>query len=199
MRHVSRLRFLLLFFSLPFINCHNLYKQKRDTSKYIVWHKNFRLRWSDYKEEIPWEDPYAAESYIWSDFFQMKFGDYIVVNLTTYFVPDSSWYNPIKIDDRILDHEIRHIDLAEVFNRQFRKYLHEWKGRDYDDLTSYFNDGHFEQRSLALQAQYDSETNHSVNILIQEHWDNKIDSLLDVYKDFSVPEFRIKINRSVHY
>jgi hypothetical protein len=197
MRHVSLLPFFLLFFSLPFIHCHNPHSQKRDISKYIIWHKNLRLKWSDYKEEIPWEEPHAAESYIWSDFSKKEFGDYIIVNLTTYFVPDSSWYNPIKINNRVLDHEIRHVDIAEVFNRRFRKYLQDWKGRDYEDLMSYFHNGQIEQQALALQAQYDSETNHSVNILIQKQWDKKIDSLLDVYKDFAAPQFRIQMNSSV--
>ena len=198
MRQKGWFPFLLIFFSLPFIQCHSHRNQKRDISKYIIWHKFFHLKWSDFKGEIPWEDPHAAESCIWTDYSKKEFGDYIIVNLTTYFVPDSSWYNPIKINDRVLDHEIRHIDLAEVFNRQVRKYLQDWKGRDYEDLMSYFHNGQFEKHALALQARYDSETNHSVNIPIQRQWDKKIDSLLDVYKDFAGPKFRIQINRISH-
>jgi hypothetical protein len=63
---------------------------------------------------------------------------------------------------------------------------------------SYFHIGHFEQQALTLQALYDSETSHSLNILIQKQWDKKIDSLLDVYKDFAAPVFRIQIGWKGH-
>jgi hypothetical protein len=47
---------------------------------------------------------------------------------------------------------------------------------------------------LALLNQYDSETNHSINASEQERWNTKIDSLLNLYKEYEKPVFRIKIN-----
>jgi hypothetical protein len=99
----------------------------------------------------------------------------------------------------VLIHERRHLDLAEVFNRQFRKYLTEWNGKSWEDFCVYFSLGNFNLESQALQSKYDSETNHSLNILQQEEWNYKIDSLLEAYKYFTNPVFRIKINRINHY
>jgi hypothetical protein len=189
----------LIFISLLFTQCHKYKNPRRDTSKYIQWQKNINLNWTDFKGIRPWGDPHAAGSYLWFDIDNKEIQDSIEIHLTTFIIPDSSWFNPAKINNRVLIHERRHFDLGEVFNRKFRKYLTNWNGKSFEDFDAYFSLGNFKQEAQALQSKYDSETNHSLNILQQEAWNHKIDSLLEDYKNFSDPVIRIRINRLNHY
>jgi len=188
-----------IFLSLSLVQCHKYKNPRRDTSKYIKWRNNLNLNWTDFKGIRPFGDPHAAGSYLWFDRDYKEILDSIEIQLTTFIIPDSSWINPTKISNRVLMHERRHFDLGEVSNRKFRKYLKDWNGKSWEDFNVYFSLGNFNQEAQAIQSQYDSETNHSLNILQQEEWNYKIDSLLEVYKDFADPVFRIRINRINHY
>jgi len=183
--------YLFLFLLLLSLSCHN---SKVDTSKYIPYKNKYSINWSDYKSIRPWGNTYAANTYVWYECDVKQINDSLEVLLGTFFVPDSSWYNPEKIDSLLLNHERRHFDLDEAYSRQYRKYLSEWNGKTLNSFKIYFQRGNFQQMHLALLNQYDSETNHSINASEQERWNTKIDSLLNLYKEYEKPVFRIKIN-----
>jgi hypothetical protein len=189
----------LFFLSLLFIHCRQNQNPKQYLNKYIIWKKYHSLAWANFKGQPPLINNHAARSYIWFDLDTKNLGNSIEVHFATYFIPDSSWNYPSKISDKVLDHETKHFNLGEISSRQCRKYLTEWKGRDYDDFLIYVRNGNFEQRSFEMQMQYDSETNHSLDSLVQKKWDDRIDSLLDEYENFSNPVFRITINKKVDY
>jgi predicted secreted Zn-dependent protease len=92
-------------------------------------------------------------------------------------------------NDYILAHEQKHFDLTEVFARKLNKELKEYKFNNAtvgDDINRIYQ-GMVNELTYT-QQQYDKETDHSRNPPVQQEWNNRIDSLLEVtapYKNYN--------------
>jgi hypothetical protein len=120
--------------------------------------------------------------------------DTIRVEVTAYFLMDSSWTRR-PLSNYMLNHEKRHFDIAEIDARRVRKYLRDWGGGSLADYAYYALVARKTVFLDSLSAKYDLETNHSRDTLMQKLWNYRIDSLLEAYKPYEVSTFKLKIGR----
>lgn len=163
---------LFIFFFLVFS------VSKAQDYETIVWAKDRKLTWKDFKGTPP-EDSGAAA--ITGSGITYKFSTYyrggkrrVEFNVSTFFYPNSSWYRPHLCNDLILGHEQLHFDITEIYARKMRKEL---------DSTSFSKNIKEEVRAIYkrinkelndFQNLYDASTNYSRNEEQQIIWNKKI-------------------------
>ena len=82
-----------------------------------------------------------------------------------------------------LNHEQRHFDITEVYARKLRQAFKSYKlnkATVIKDCDKFYNSLRIERDKM--QAVYDMETKHSLNISKQKEWDAKIDKWLQEYE-----------------
>ena len=141
----------------------------------IIWNKDLKLEWSDFKGE-----PKPAGDAVATTASGISFGfsatrsssgleDYSF-NITSYFYPDKSWHVNKPLSEIVLSHERLHFDITELYARKFRQRITNFK------FTNAINS---EMQSIHdaiikelgdQQNKYDAETNHSQNIEKQIAW-----------------------------
>jgi len=148
----------------------------------MVWSKDFRLSWNDFKGPIP---PDAVPAATTASGISYKYSanllhhevelDYTV---NAYFYPNESWYKPDSCDELILSHEQLHFDISELFARKMRLIL---------SRTSFTENVKVEVRKIYkeilkelsdFQDKYDWETNFSRNTKAQLEWNARISEAL---------------------
>ena len=95
-------------------------------------------------------------------------------------------------NDQILNHEKRHLDLSEIFNKKInqdlRKYLEknfECENHNDTDIENEVaklikkDTNHYKHEYMELQDRYDHEVDHGKNIAKQLQWNENIDCLLN--------------------
>ncbi|MEH6514326.1 DUF922 domain-containing protein [Maribacter arcticus] len=148
----------------------------------VEWSPNFRFTWADFKGLAPITSSAAATtasgiSYNFSTSYE---NNELKVEYTVgaYFYPTRSWYKPGVCNDVTLSHEQLHFDITELYTRKMRKKLAETKFTEnvkeevrkiYKTTLRQLND---------FQNKYDSETNYSRNLIVQERWANEIETVL---------------------
>lgn len=170
----------------------------KDGDKLIAWSNRKFITWYCFEGKAPPKKfkNFSAITFVchqWDKF--TVYEDSITFNLNNYFIIDSSWVDTKKQNDNLLNHEIRHFDLAEINTRKMRKELNIYISINEYDTRCYFDYLENNKYSKSLQAlmdEYDSETNHGIDSKVQQRWNKKIDSLLNVYKDYSNPHIVIK-------
>jgi hypothetical protein len=137
------------------------------------------LTWADFRGVLPKDAVGVANSAL-----GFRFNARITVNdeevlltikTAAYFVRNHSWSDAQRRDDHILRHEQLHFELARVGAEIFRKKILAAKMNDKnfgDQLNQAYREAWKEY--IALQEQYDEETNHSINKTQQAAWDKKI-------------------------
>lgn len=155
-------------------------KKAPSSSDTIYYDFSKKLTWKDFQGMPPQQS--GAEGAITASGFafdsQMNF-DGSTINLTigvyTFFTKHDSWKKPNIISNYHLEHEQHHFDItrlgAEKLIEELKK-AHFTKSNYNTLLTSIFNKVYDE--NIKLQEQYDSETNHSINIPKQIEWNKKI-------------------------
>ena len=175
MGFVKKLR-LALFFALCVITSGHGQEE-------IAWKSDVLLKWDDFKGPVPVGSSAAATtasgiSYDFSTFYK---GDELKIDfkVTTYFYPTRSWYKPKVCNEVTLLHEQLHFDITELYTRKMRKQLANTKftrnvkeevRKIYNATLRQLND---------FQNKYDSETNYSRNLIVQERWVKEIKSALN--------------------
>jgi len=148
----------------------------------VLWEPDFRFTWEDFKGNVPIGSNAAATtasgiSYNFSTFYE---NDELTIDykVYAYFYPIRSWYKPEVCNDVTILHEQLHFDITELYARKLRKQLAETKftdnvkeevGEIYKIILRQLND---------FQNKYDSETNYSRNLIVQERWVDEINSAL---------------------
>jgi hypothetical protein len=149
----------------------------------VKWSSDFRFTWEDFKGKVPVTSNAAATtasglSYDFSTYYEhdkMK----IKYNVYAYFYPTKSWYKPKICNDVTLLHEQLHFDITELYARKFREQLanstftdnvKEEVRRIYKATLRQLND---------FQNKYDSETDYSRNLPVQERWVKEIREALN--------------------
>ncbi|MBO9571286.1 MAG: DUF922 domain-containing protein [Chitinophagaceae bacterium] len=150
----------------------------------IEWSASRKLTWNDFKGS---PDPNSAMIALTNSNIKIELGfneKTFEYSIRCGFHTEKSW---VKMKtDYILNHEQRHFDITEIYARILEKSLKAYKfnGKTVEkDINKIYSD--VMKDHVASQHTYDLETNHSIDSVQQHNWDNKIDSLLNVYKDYS--------------
>jgi hypothetical protein len=171
--------FLINLFLLP-----ALLQAQEKNEELIPWSENRKLVWADYKAKPnPNSDAAASTTTYLGIEYSMRNKSFSY-KITCSFSKNRSW--GLHQNDHILGHEQGHFDIAEIFARKLNKQMGEYKFNDktyQQDLKKIYND--ILKEKEALQDQYDSETNHSINKEKQAEWLKKISKLLDNYSAYS--------------
>lgn len=141
----------------------------------IPWQSSYKLSWDDFKGN-PQTDTDAvavtASGITFSYSVQTKDSKIISFNTKAeaHFYPDKSWYLKDRANTYILAHEQLHFDITELHVRKFRKQIEfinvsQNLRSDLDQLHQKIN-----KALYAMQKQYDSESNNSINKEQQAHW-----------------------------
>ena len=101
---------------------------------------------------------------------------YLNVGVYVFFTKSLSWKKPTINSDYHLLHEQVHFDITRLGAENFIRELVSAKftKENYNNvLDSVFDKSYSE--NVALQEQYDTETNHSINRQVQLKWNDKIE------------------------
>lgn len=166
-----------------------LLAQEKDANA-VVWSKNRKLAWSDFKYDVNSDSILIGEKAIIAPAFIY---DIIRTNSLRYGVhielyrEGSVTIDTVSVD--LLGHEQLHFDIAECFARKMRQKFAELygKGCNNADLYNQVIDSIYNEYVL-FQNQYDRETGHSVLRAQQVLWNKKVEAMLDDMKEYELPE-----------
>lgn len=152
------------------------------SQKEVPWSSEFKLRWTDFKGEVPARAKAAATtasgiSYRFST--RSEFGEMVVYfEVQSFFYPTKSWFRPEVCNDITLLHEQLHFDISEVFARKMDKEMSETKFTQ--NIKKEVREIY--KRTLKelddFQRNYDKETDFSRNLEKQKLWQKQIVGLL---------------------
>lgn len=179
----------LLFLNIMTGVCSAEYSGNPD---YEQWRDSISLSWDDFKGQ---ENPNNARMAYVFDFSINGAGNVIACEVKTFMDKNNSQKMKGHQSDYLLQHEISHLKLAEVHARMLRKELSEIKEADFKMAIAKV-EGLYKkhiERDKAVQFQYDTETNHSLEIEKQEEWNEKIDKMLKDLEDYSGSQTKITL------
>lgn len=153
----------------------------------IEWSANRPLTWADFKAR-PNSDRLAA---LTASTIDAKVGcvDYqFSATVRAVFTPSESWVrNPAKASAALLRHEQLHFDLTELHTRLLRQKLSVTKF-NCEKLQPAF--GNLTKLAFLTwqreEARYDQETNHGLNAVRQQAWDQQIQQRLAQSEAFAL-------------
>ena len=192
----------LLFLGLSFTN------GKQD--KYIRWKQGNKLVWEDFqgtldtklinnvsaqKDSVQIKGDttvtfrYETEAYCYHQIsFRSNYkGDTLRFVVETLFDKSKSWTK--SNSDHILNHEQRHFDLAEICARHFRKCISD-SVNSYNERSQKIMFERYANENTVAQKEYDSITNHSININEQLAYNTQIDSELNVLSNYASSQIK---------
>lgn len=155
----------------------------------ISWRDNYRLTWHDFKAKPKHSVNAVATTASGITFgFSVRESDKHVISFTTevnaHFYPEQSWYKPERANKHVLGHEQLHFDITELYARKFRKRISLLKTTN--DVTSRLRAIHkiINEELAAYQNKYDTETDFSRNIPVQQQWEAFIKTELKTLDHF---------------
>ena len=102
------------------------------------------------------------------------------IDVSASFVSEKSWMK--KPVATLLAHEQLHFDITEIFARRFYQEVIKLTSAKRNVLSALFKKENDECDQW--QEQYDSETNHGTNELMQARWTEKVTALLQPGKEY---------------
>ncbi|WP_400190282.1 DUF922 domain-containing protein [Hymenobacter sp. B81] len=146
----------------------------------LVWSAKRPLTWADFKARPASGDPLHAMT---TANIGAKIGcqDYVFSStVQATFTPAESWVKtPQTASAALLRHEQVHFDLTEVYARRMRQRLKATKF-DCEKLQPAFNN--LMKQTISEwqreQQRYDVESNHGLNLVQQQAWDQKVQQRL---------------------
>jgi hypothetical protein len=165
------------------------------TETKIFYHEKPVISWSDFKPVSSMDGPESAHIH-YAINYEVEFDEgNLKIEIKCYMIKEKS--NVIKGEetDYLLNHEQKHFDLQEVFARKIRKRYLEKTDYIFDNLQKDLNDIFNDEisKSHELQALYDAETDHSINVEKQNEWNAKISNWLKELDDYKEVNLNIKI------
>jgi hypothetical protein len=151
----------------------------RDTVFYAT---NRPLIWDDFRDR-PRVGRFAASvfpSFAYEGSSQVVNGTvHVNIKLKVYVLKNSSWVRDNARDDYGLNHEQKHFEIVKIVAERFKQKLHP------DSLTVEDHNSEIHWKYIEsfremnrLQEQYDGETNHGLDRISQERWNQRIDAEL---------------------
>jgi hypothetical protein len=145
--------------------------EKGDT---IFWSPSRKMTWADFKGAMPRNTKYSAQ--IFTNFEYSAPLDLVdgilTVNLQmkVYMLKSASWTSSATLSDYSIAHEQLHFDLTKLIVERFKQKAKKILTVDnYDsELQLLFIEMYREMNRI--QKEYDSESNHSVNVFGQQKW-----------------------------
>jgi hypothetical protein len=155
-----------------------------DSTEKLVWDQKKRLAWHDFRKDKVLAQTEAAESWTGIEFSGNCENGEFTFEVDAIFHRDSSWVVPGRWNERLLDHEQGHFDLAELYARKLSQALRNLESPcENMELTRgliqnilQLNQQQLEQE----QRRYDIETRHGTNRKRQESWNEFLRSQLFV-------------------
>ncbi len=197
-----KLYFLLLFTIIFSVQCYSqkvvvkaFMENKKTNEKSDTIYYGFAkpLTWKDFKgvpDQANVGGAVTASGFAFDS--EMNFDGktiYLNIGIYTFFTKNDSWKKPDINSDYHLLHEQHHFDitrlsaeklLENITNAHFTK-------ENYKTLLSSLFEKAYTDNS-ALQHQYDTETNHSIDTAKQQEWNNKIAAEVKKLKENNVAQ-----------
>lgn len=188
---------ILILYSLE-VHCQNEF----ENDSIIIWNISRKLTLNDFKKlkgnniksTIDNRKAFAyANVSVFLNPSYINCDDLDEVIVYTIFNKNKSWKNKyleggkyLKYNKKVLlNHEQVHFDINEIYVRKIRHLI---KSMTNDCDFEVFKEKYYKfLKELAIaQEKYDKETKHSLDTIMQEKWNNKVDSLLCKYKDYEM-------------
>lgn len=169
---------LLLLILIPV-----LFQQTADDNL-IDWKASRKLTWADFKGS---PDPASSNAALTNSSITVEFGynnKGLTHSIKCRFNKTLSWGR--LRNDYILNHEQGHFDIAETHARLLHKNLTDYTFNSKtvsNDINRIYND--VMKLHVAMQKDYDSTTDHSLDTAQQQLWNNKISAMLKELEQYS--------------
>ena len=141
----------------------------------IVWTDASKLSWKDFKGAKQVESDAAAVTASGITFsFSVRKADGRITDFdaqaSAHFYTESSWFIEDRCNDHILAHEQLHFDITELHVRIFRYRLAQLEVTQ--NIKTQLKDTHqtINQELAAMQNQYDTQSQNSINKEEQAKW-----------------------------
>ena len=181
----------IIFFVLPFfisvvgfsqkvlVNIYLENRVARPNGDTIYYDGKKKLTWKDFQGKPDFQSPGGAitsSGYAFDADMKME-GKiiYLNVGVYVYFLKSESWRKTTINSDFHLLHEQLHFDITRLGAENFIKQIVKstfTKDNFNEVLSSVFDRSYKE--NIALQTQYDDETQHSIKYQVQLKWNDKI-------------------------
>ena len=153
--------------------------EKGDT---IFWSPTRKMTWADFTGTMPKTTKYSAQ--IFNNFeyiapLKLENGELTInLQMKVYMLKSGSWTSSTSLSEYSIAHEQVHFDLTKIVVERFKQRAKRLLTIDnYDsELQLLFIEMYREMNRL--QREYDDESNHSVNVLGQQKWQQFVDEEL---------------------
>ena len=153
--------------------------EKGDT---IFWSPVRKMTWADFTGTMPKTSKYSAQ--IFNNFeyiapLKLENGVLIInLQMKVYMLKSGSWTSSTNLSEYSIAHEQVHFDLVKMVVERFKQKAKEILTVDnYDsELQLLFIEMYREMNRF--QKEYDDESNHSINVLGQQKWQQFVDEEL---------------------
>ncbi|RKE98045.1 DUF922 domain-containing protein [Ichthyenterobacterium magnum] len=155
----------------------------------ISWTDDYKLTWDDFKGPIKPNTAAAAITASGITFgYSVKTSNGKIVSFNpsveAHFYPEKSWYIKEKGNARLLAHEQLHFDITELHVRKFRAEISKLSitqnlRNELSRLHQRIND-----ELAIMQSQYDSQTDNSINVKVQEQWEYLVAKALKEFEAY---------------
>ena len=174
------LKTILNFFLLT--SCILFFSHFSSEEENIKWNQNRPLTWEDFKGKPKQNSPYYAMTFSGISISSQYLNNNLEVQIHCTFSPQASWVKKDKATEQLLQHEQMHFNITELHARKMRKAIDKLSIEDPQEkmkaVEKLFNEIY--QENSLMQAQYDKESNHSINSPKQLYWNKTI--LLELKK-----------------
>lgn len=161
---------------------------------YISWTETRKLTWNDFKGKPDEKSTFKAKTESSLNVQISTRGEVATITMVTSFDMSKSWVKDKR--DVLLQHEQTHFDIAELWSRRFKQRLQgkAFPLKSFQSALSRMH-GEIQKEARAMQAQYDMETEHSINEKAQEEWTKKIDADLKSLSEFTPATVTCKLSK----
>lgn len=176
---------LIVLFFLQIGNLINDFDSINNNKKDVIyWNEMNKPNWSNYTGKAE-NNGMVAQT---ASKIEISYGirnNVISTQVGSSFIPYESWVKKNHQSDYLLNHELLHFDITEVYARKLRKRfdLEVKTVKDYSKIDKIYSQTMAEWEKE--QDLYDFQTNHSINKAQQVLWNEKVAKdliALDAYK-----------------
>lgn len=164
------------------------------TADQIPWKESRQLTWDDFQGKPDASSPYKAKTESELSIKIESKGLDVTIVMQNCFNKKTSWVKEKR--DVLLTHERTHFDISELWARKFKQKLKD-KTFAAKSFQNTLNAMHSEinKEARAMQAEYDKETEHSVNEKAQSTWTKKVNADLKSLSEFIPPSITCKLTK----
>jgi hypothetical protein len=163
-------------------------KKARSDNDTIYYDFSRHLTWKDFKgitDNNHFGGAVTASGFAFDS--EMDFDGkniYLNIGVYTFFSKSQSWKKPQINSDYHLLHEQHHFDITRLGSQKFMMEIENahFTKKNYNTLLTSIFDKVYKENE-AMQALYDSETRHSLNVNKQLEWNNKIAAEIEKLKE----------------